>query len=71
MTDLIHRLKEQAQWYSDGHGPLHQEAAAEIERLQTALRRIRSLAEKNVPKYAQQIAGEALGYQQSTTPKEG
>jgi hypothetical protein len=32
----------------------------EIERLRTALRRIRSLDEKNVPKYAQQIAREAL-----------
>lgn len=32
----------------------------EIERLKTALRRIRSLEEKNVPKYAQQIAREAL-----------
>lgn len=40
----------------------------EIKRLQdkvsiltTALRRIRSLAEKNVSKYAQEIAAEALG----------
>ena len=31
-----------------------------IERLRTALRRIKSLEEKNVPKYAQQIASEAL-----------
>lgn len=31
-----------------------------IERLQTALRRVISLDEKNVPKYAQQIAREAL-----------
>ena len=29
-------------------------------RFETALRRIRSLDEKNVPKYAQQIAREAL-----------
>lgn len=32
----------------------------QIERLVTALRRIRSLEEKNVPKYAQEIAREAL-----------
>lgn len=32
----------------------------EAMRFQTALRRIRSLEEKNVPKYAQQIAREAL-----------
>jgi cell division septum initiation protein DivIVA len=32
----------------------------ERDRLRTALRRIHSLAEKNVVKYAQQIAGEAL-----------
>lgn len=31
-----------------------------FERLQTALRRIVSLEEKNVPKYAQQIARDAL-----------
>jgi len=35
-------------------------AADEIDRLRTALRRIRSLEEKNVPKYAQKIAREAL-----------
>ena len=40
--------------------PLARDAADEIERLQTALRRIVSLAEKNVPKYAQEIAREAL-----------
>jgi len=33
----------------------------ELEIALTALRRIRSLGEKNVPKYAQQIAMEALG----------
>jgi hypothetical protein len=32
----------------------------DVEYLCTALRRIRSLDEKNVPKYAQQIAREAL-----------
>jgi hypothetical protein len=31
-----------------------------IDALLTALRRIRSLEEKNVPKYAQQIAAEAI-----------
>ncbi len=35
-------------------------ALADVEYLCTALRRIRSLEEKNVPKYAQQIAREAL-----------
>lgn len=33
MRDLVDRLREQAEWHSDGHGPLHAEAAAEIERL--------------------------------------
>lgn len=33
---------------------------AEAKRLETALRQIRSLDEKNVPKYAQQIARDAL-----------
>jgi hypothetical protein len=33
---------------------------SDLEIALTALRRIRSLAEKNVPKYAQQIASEAL-----------
>lgn len=33
---------------------------SELERLRTALRRIGSLGEKNVPKYAQEIAREAL-----------
>jgi Xaa-Pro aminopeptidase len=36
------------------------DALADVEYLCTALRRIRSLEEKNVPKYAQQIAREAL-----------
>lgn len=31
-------------------------------RFQTALRRIRSLEEKNIPKFAQQIAREALAF---------
>ncbi len=36
------------------------DALADVEYLCTVLRRIRSLEEKNVPKYAQQIAREAL-----------
>lgn len=32
-NDLVKRLREQAEWDSDGHGPLHGEAADEIERL--------------------------------------
>lgn len=36
------------------------DAGAEIVRLRTALRRIVSLGEKNVPKYAQEIARDAL-----------
>jgi hypothetical protein len=37
MSDLVERLDEQAQNYSDGHGPLHAEAAAEIKQLKAAL----------------------------------
>lgn len=37
-----------------------EELKKEVERLRTALRRIRSLDPKNVEKYAQQIAVEAL-----------
>jgi hypothetical protein len=33
MTDILERLREQAEYYSDGHGPLHEDAAHEIERL--------------------------------------
>lgn len=33
MPDLVERLREQSEWYSDGHGPLHKEAADEIARL--------------------------------------
>lgn len=36
------------------------ERGEELERYKTALRRIVSLEQKNVPKYAQQIAKEAL-----------
>lgn len=39
-------------------------------RLLTALRRIVSLAEKNVPKYAQQIAREAINQQNTSQPKD-
>jgi hypothetical protein len=52
MPDTIERLATCARQLLD--------AGAEIERLRTALRRIVSLEEKNVPKYAQQIAREAL-----------
>lgn len=31
--DILARLDEQAEWYGDGHGPLHKEAADEIRRL--------------------------------------
>jgi hypothetical protein len=37
-----------------------EQAVREIKRLRTALRRIKSLGLKNVPKYAQEIADEAL-----------
>ena len=38
MTDeLLRRLREQGDHYSDGHGPLHNEAADEIERLRGGL----------------------------------
>jgi hypothetical protein len=38
------------------------ERLTEIKRLRTALQRIKSLGLKNVPKYAQEIADEALKY---------
>jgi hypothetical protein len=41
---------------------------SEIERLRTALRRIVSLDAKNVPKYAQQIASDALEEKQYFCP---
>ena len=37
-TDILERLKEQSEWYSDGFGPLCAEAAAEIEMLRGRLR---------------------------------
>lgn len=40
MSELLSKLREQAAWYSDGHGPLHKEAADEIERLTAALQKI-------------------------------
>jgi hypothetical protein len=62
--DSVERLKNKRIW-SQPHGhynpdELCQEAAKDMEIALTALRRIRSLEEKNVPKYAQQIAKEAL-----------
>ena len=39
MSDtLLERLRVQQEWFSDGHGPLHKEAADRIERLELALR---------------------------------
>lgn len=38
MDRLLERLREQQEWYSEGHGPLHKESADEIERLRSALR---------------------------------
>jgi hypothetical protein len=38
--ELLDRLREQAEWHNDGHGPLHKEAVAEIERLRAALKTI-------------------------------
>jgi|DEB19_MinimDraft_3_1074340.scaffolds.fasta_scaffold88365_2 hypothetical protein len=31
--DILAKLDEQSEWYSDGHGELHKQAAAEIRRL--------------------------------------
>lgn len=53
MTDVVEQLRYFA-------NPVCHKAAEEIERLRTALRRIRSLDKKNVEKMAQQIADEAL-----------
>lgn len=62
--DIVERLKHKRIW-SQPHGrynpdELCQEAAKEMEVALTALRRIHSLEGKNVPKYAQQIAKEAI-----------
>ena len=34
-VDILDRLIEQSDWYNDGHGPIHAQAAAEIERLRS------------------------------------
>jgi hypothetical protein len=64
VTDVTNRLLVKASYKSAGitcsASEEMREAAAELERLSTALRRICSLEEKNVPKYAKQIAREAL-----------
>ena len=64
MIDIIDRLKFDAMrcgvTFSRGVASNIEDGVAEIERLRTALRRIVSLEEKNVPKYAQQIARKAL-----------
>jgi hypothetical protein len=36
--DILDKLREQQEWYSDGHGELHKRAADEIERLRATLR---------------------------------
>lgn len=33
MCSILSRLDEQSEWYSDGHGPLHAEAARKIRKL--------------------------------------
>lgn len=38
--DILDRLIEQSDWYDDGHGPIHLEAAAEIERLRAEVARL-------------------------------
>jgi polyhydroxyalkanoate synthesis regulator phasin len=35
--DIVDRLREQAEWHSDGPGPLHAESADEIERARQEL----------------------------------
>lgn len=42
---ILMRLREQSEWYSDGHGPLHKEAADEIERLRASQERLKSAIE--------------------------
>lgn len=39
-ADLVAKLHEQAEWYCDGHGPLHALAANAIEHLTTMLRSV-------------------------------
>ena len=42
--DLLARLRDQAEWYSDGLGPLCKLAADELERLRSELAAARSAA---------------------------
>ena len=49
-------------WRSIGRAFCNECYEGQIDLLTTALRHIRSLDAKNVPKYAQQIAGEALDH---------
>lgn len=73
--DIVDRLSFDATCceiqFSSGVAANIEEGIAEIKRLRTALRRIRSLGEKNVPKYAQQIASEAIAAHERSTPLEG
>lgn len=59
MSDIVEMLRTPTGCVPPSKWEL--KAAKEIERLRTALRRIRSLEKKNVPKYAQIIATQALG----------
>lgn len=42
--DLLARLREQAEFYSDGHGALHKAAADEIERVHKLAEQIKARA---------------------------
>ena len=39
MDTLLERLRVQQEWFSEGHGTLHKEAADEIERLEAVIAR--------------------------------
>lgn len=43
MNDLVKRLREQAENYNDGHGPLHASAANEIEMMRDEIKRLRAM----------------------------
>jgi hypothetical protein len=47
--DLLARLREQAEFHSDGHGPLHKEAADEIERTHKLAEQIKARATVSKP----------------------
>lgn len=58
MDTLLERLRVQQEWFSEGHGALHKEAADEIERLRAIINKADYFLTQGAPILALEVLQE-------------